>query len=187
MKPLDRAIFAFRSAVEGTEVPLAVFAIMEAVRLAIPAEKPAVALNRSLGQLRRQHPGLYLSLNDWLALDEVKNLASKAGAYWAWVKWCEACELLLKGEKASVAFGMDSPGKPRRLSFSRYEDAALLAEHRSIYVPSEMATRSTVENDDGNELDRREIQRHRAVVRSFNLSDDELKEQARIICMKSKS
>ena len=72
---------------EGSlDVPYSVGVIMEAVHQAClaetdPAQKPIVVLNRSFGQLRRQHPTIFSDLAIWLALPETQKAAASIGAY----------------------------------------------------------------------------------------------------------
>ena len=183
-KTIPRAIEDFLAAVDGVHVPSDVHVVLSAIRDAIFSPEPVPALNRSLGQLKRQHQGAIASLESWLKSAAIIELARSSGCHWARLVWCSACESLKKGEKAHVAFGMNLPGRPPSKEFGEYEDAGLLAEHRSIEMSSDAATSSVLARPDGTELDRREVQHHRKLIRSRGHSAEEICEQVRLIELK---
>lgn len=180
-KTAPRAIVDFLGAVCGSYLPDDVHHTLTAIRDAIFSSDPVPALNRSLGQLKRRHPSAISSLDGWLKSPATKELARKSGCCWTLEIWQSACEKLMQGAKAHVAFGMDSTGRSSGMEFGPYEDAAILAEHRSRYVRGETATESAQELPDGRVLDRRELQRHRKLIRLRNHSAEDLCDQARLV------
>ncbi len=183
-KTIPRAIEDFLAAVDGVHVPSDVHVVLSAVRDAIFSPEPVPALNRSLGQLKRQHPETITSLEAWLKSAAIIELASSSGCHWARVKWCSACEALKHGEKAHVAFGMNLPGRRPSTEFGEYEDAAIVAESRRQYIRSEIATESVLTRPDGSQLDRREVQRQRKLLQERGFTSEEIREQARLINIK---
>jgi hypothetical protein len=183
-KIIPRVIADFLEATNGVHAPNDAQVILDAIREAIFSASPVPALNRSLGQIMRQHPSAITSLEAWLKSPKVTQCAKSSGCHWAWVKWCSACQNLVQGKKAHVAFDMNSPGRPASAGFGEYEDAAVVAESRGQYVSSEIATVSVLIRSDGSELDRRELQRHRKLIRSRGHSTQEITEQARLINLK---
>jgi hypothetical protein len=183
-KTAPRAIVDFLAALDGTHIPSNVHNTLNAVRDAIFSNIPAPNLNRSLGQLMRQHPNAIASLDAWLSSVEIAELAASSGCHWALLIWRSACKKLTQGKKAHAAFGMNAPGRPTSTEFGEYEDAAILAEQRSRSMPSDTATASVLVRPDGSELDRREVQRHRKLIRSRGHSMEELNEQVRLIRIK---
>ena len=182
--PLPLHIVAVYSVFEGKPLPDAVTTIMGVIGTAIHShrEKPLVVLNRSFGQLRRQHPEIFIDLAAWLALEETQATVNAAGACWAWDEWCHATNKLMAGGiKASVAFGADKPGKPKAKGFSIYHDAAILAEHEAQTKTSTEAETiaCNLGNSDNGGLDPRGVQRHRAKVRSTGAPQEDISEQAR--------
>ena len=187
--PLPSGLAELQVIAEGSlDVPYSVGVIMEAVHQAClaetdPAQKPIVVLNRSFGQLRRQHPTIFSDLAIWLALPETQKAAASIGAYSAWAKWCQAANMLLNGVRANVAFGANQPGRPKSKQFSEYEDAAILAEHQAPILGSSKAEEEACQiwNDPSGSLDLRELQRIRVTVRACKPSNEELATQAELV------
>lgn len=191
--PLPRGLVELQIIAEGIAedslaVPYSVRLVIGAVLQACiaetdPKQKPVVVLNRSFGQLRRQHPTIFSDLADWLALPEAQKAAASVGAYWAWVKWCHAAGKLQEGERANVAFGANQPGRPKSRQFSEYEDAAILAEHRAPILGSSKAEAEArqIRDDPSDSLDLRKLQRNRVTVRACKPSNEALATQAEIV------
>jgi hypothetical protein len=187
--PLPRGLVDFHVAVACLPAPDSVVLIMDAVREACDAEmtprqKPLVVLNRSFGQLRRQHPTIFSDLATWLACPATKQAASEVGAYWAWAKWCQAADKLMEdGVLASAAFGADQPGRPKSRQFSAHEDAALLAEYLAPRLGSSGAEEEAraIRNSPPDLLDSRTLQRARVMVRACRPSNAELEVQAGLV------
>lgn len=191
--PLPKAVYTLIEAVEGTDAPEAVCMILAAARRACFQEaadqKPVVTLNRSFGQIRRQHPAAFGELDAWLAQPDTEQLARTSGVYWAWAEWRKAAKHLLQGATAGVAFGASRPGRPKGRAFTRYEDAALLADHirQNEHEPSMVAEATALETcgHQGTrkdiDLDQRSVQRLRQEHRSHGITADELLDQAKAI------
>lgn len=186
-QPLPRAVVAFCVLVRGVEYPQDVADVLRVVGEARAAPKPRARLNRSLGQLRRQRPGLFGRVLGWLQEPAVQERAKGSGAAWVWHAWCRACAAMEQGAVAHAAFGMDKGGCPPSPGFSHHEDAAIYAEylHQVRGVPSAKASERAIELTQPPEgLDLREHQRHRAKVRALDPNQIELEEQSEFIRQK---
>lgn len=141
--------------------------------------QPRVRLNRSLAALRREHQDLFPHVLGWLSQPEIREFFSRKGHSPTWHRWVEGIAKIQKGMRLIEALETRRKvvngkireirsGRPPGMEFSIYHDAALYAEYLTqvVGVPSEKATKRAL-NLGGRKLDRREVQKWRARVRSI--------------------
>lgn len=179
-RQLDENILIFLEAVADIDKPDGVTKIMQAVYESAITQtehknnKPLAKLNRSFGQLRRQHPEILNELSTWLKSQSVEAKMTNGLFNASWHRWCEATAKLQTGETATQAFGINGRGKSYK--FTNYDDAAIYAEylHQVEGMKTDAATTAVMTMFGDKELDKREIQRKRRQLKAAGFSPKDL-------------